>query len=171
MLPHPRPSLALRQGGGRWVPFGGQAGEELPGGEELPDAKQGLLFAGTEPLNCCWEPPRRPPASTCGEVDAAPSPLRWWGGLVGPGGGVRVAVGLGSHQLPGRWAYAWGPERQRETAPSLRTCPRGHKRHAETRSRGSAGDPIHHPIMTTSQLCPQPPSPAAGGLVQAEPRS
>ena len=167
MLPHPRPSLALRQGGSQWVPFGGQAG-----GEELPDAKQGLLFAGTEPLNCCWEPPHRPPASTCGE--------RWMllpglsdGGVVlwDLGGGVQAAVGLGSHQLPGRWAYAWGPERQRETAPSLSTCPCGHKRPAETRSRGSAGDPIHHPIMTASQLCPHTPPPAAGGLVQGEPRS
>ncbi|XP_032984868.1 cyclin-dependent kinase 10 isoform X2 [Rhinolophus ferrumequinum] len=38
-----------------------------PGHLGLP----GRLVAGTERLNCCWGPPRRPPALTCGEGRAA----------------------------------------------------------------------------------------------------
>ncbi|XP_058384555.1 cyclin-dependent kinase 10 isoform X8 [Diceros bicornis minor] len=32
---------------------------------------KGCVKTGTEPLNFCWEPPRRPPASTCGLLQAA----------------------------------------------------------------------------------------------------
>ena len=82
------------------MPYGGQAG-----GEELPDAKQGLLFTGTEPLNCCWEPPRRPPASTCGE--------RW---TLLPGlsdsGVVLWDLGRGGGQL-----WGWGLPSSQEDGP------------------------------------------------------
>lgn len=59
-----------------------------------------LPLAGTEPQNCCWALPRRPPASTCGEE---------WGPLSGLGkvrGGqvkweqVGTGVGLGSLTAP-----------------------------------------------------------------------
>lgn len=47
---------------------------------------------------------------------------------------------------------------EREDLPSW-----PHRRPAEARSRGSAGDPSGHPIMTSSQLCPQPPRPSSWG--------
>lgn len=149
-------TLALRAGGG--------GGWWVPGGASLEERncqmQRRLAQASTEPLNCCLcEPTRRPPALTCGESGRCPRPLRWWGGLVRPGGG--------DGQL-----WGWGltsPLVQDGLMPGVlrgrgRTCPHGHRRPAEARSRGSAfGDPSGHPIMTSSQLCPQPPPPSSWG--------
>ena len=150
--PSSRPILALREGGGRWVgwcraavPRGSRAG-----GEELPGPRWGLLFAGTEPLNCCWGPPRRPPASTCGEGWMRPGPWEGRGGLVGAGG---AGVGLGSRQPPS--SQEGGPtpgvprgsvrRLRRSRPPSLRTRPRGHsERPAGARSHGPGGEPSGH---------------------------
>lgn len=59
-----------------------------------------LLSAGTEPPNCCWAPPRRPPASTCGEERG---PLSGLGEV--RGGQVRweqVGTGVGPGSLTAR---------------------------------------------------------------------
>lgn len=51
-----------------WWPVGGLHRFAVPCGR--PGAlgvRWALLSAGIEPRSCCWAPPRRPPASTCGE--------------------------------------------------------------------------------------------------------
>lgn len=86
--------------------------EAWAGGEEPAVLRWVLLCAGTEPPNCCWEPPRRPPASTCGEERLLlPGPLEGLGRELGhlvPELSLREGQDcsgvFASLPLPGRWA-------------------------------------------------------------------
>lgn len=107
-----------------------------------------LLLAGTEPLNCFWEPARRPPASTCGKKQTQlPGPRGRAG--VGPMGagwsssraGVFASLlAPGGWGVDGGWAEAWNPKRKHENMAST-----------EERSSGTGSCPI-----MSSQAPPYP---------------
>lgn len=87
-------------------------------GEEPAVLRWVLLCVGTEPLNCCWEPPRRPPASTCGEEIRLP--------LLGPQEGLGQEPGhlVPELSLRGGAGVQWGlcqPPTPREVGLSLET--------------------------------------------------
>lgn len=93
-----------------WWPAGGLHGFAVAFGRPgAPGVSWALLSAGTEPRSCCWAPPHRPPASTCGEGSGRVGTV--WGG------------GLASAPSSGRWPAPGTPKGSPRTAVHRRPCP------------------------------------------------